>query len=71
MDNGIEKSIHMKQEISYKMNPSAYIDGFEMTSSISYHFIGCETSPEEVEIVNIFDNIWSGFIIILRHLFCT
>jgi hypothetical protein len=56
MDNVITKSIHMKQEISYKMNPSAYIGGFE-TASVTYHYlIGCETSPEEVEIVNIFDN---------------
>ncbi|PNF32625.1 hypothetical protein B7P43_G17928 [Cryptotermes secundus] len=62
MDNGVEKSIHMKQGIRYKMNPSACIDGFETTSGIAYHFIGCETSPGEVQIVNIFENRWSDLI---------
>jgi hypothetical protein len=56
MGNGIQKSIHMKQEIRYKINLSAYNDGFETTSDIYYYFIGCEMSPEEVHVVNIFNN---------------
>jgi hypothetical protein len=46
MDNAIQKSIHMKQEISYKINPSAYVDGCQTTTDTYYYFIGCETSPD-------------------------
>jgi hypothetical protein len=46
----------MNKEISYKINPSAYIDDFEMTSVTYHYFIVCKTSPEEAELVNTLDN---------------